>query len=82
MWFSKTPYVSGTTTTMKSILKDVEEGLAVSKQNDDVILDIGGNDGTMLSYSDQKLVIKLILTQLMDWICKCFREVHKDRGPI
>ena len=55
--FQNYPYVSGTTATMKSILKDVvEEGLAVSKpQNDDVILDIGGNDGTMLSYIDQEV---------------------------
>jgi len=55
--FQNYPYVSGTTATMKSILKDVvEEGLAVSKpKHDDVILDIGGNDGTMLSYIDQEV---------------------------
>ena len=55
--FQNYPYVSGTTATMKSILKDVvEEGLAVSKpEDDDVILDIGGNDGTMLSYITQQV---------------------------
>lgn len=55
--FQNYPYVSGTTATMKSILKDVvEEGLAVSKpKDDDVILDIGGNDGTMLSYIRQEV---------------------------
>ena len=55
--FQNYPYVSGTTATMKSILKDVvEEGLSVSRpKDDDVVLDIGGNDGTMLSYIDQKL---------------------------
>ena len=55
--FQNYPYVSGTTAPMKSILKDVvEEGLAVSKpEDDDVILDIGGNDGTMLSYITQQV---------------------------
>ena len=59
--FQNYPYVSGTTATMKSILKDVvEEGLAVSKpKDDDVILDIGGNDGTMLSYISQEVGHKI-----------------------
>ena len=46
--FQNYPYISGTTATMKSILEDVvDEGIEVSKpKNNDVILDIGGNDGT------------------------------------
>jgi hypothetical protein len=55
--FQNYPYISGTTATMKSILEDVvDEGIEVSKpKNNDVILDIGGNDGTMLSYIDQEV---------------------------
>jgi NDP-4-keto-2,6-dideoxyhexose 3-C-methyltransferase len=50
--FKNYPYVSGTTATMKDILKDViDEGAAVAELGpQDVVLDIGGNDGTMLSY--------------------------------
>jgi hypothetical protein len=61
MVFNNYPYVSGTTATMKSILKDVlNEGLEVSKPNgSDVVLDIGGNDGTMLSFLDKDVAFKI-----------------------
>ena len=54
MVFKNYPYLSGTTATMKGILKDVvNEGAQIAKpRTDDVVLDIGGNDGTMLSYLD------------------------------
>ena len=54
MVFKNYPYLSGTTATMKGILKDVvNEGTQISKPGaGDVVLDIGGNDGTMLSYLD------------------------------
>lgn len=44
------PYESGGTATMKSILQDVvdDAGRVVNLTKDDVVLDIGGNDGTML----------------------------------
>jgi len=61
MVFNNYPYVSGTTATMKSILKDVlDEGVEVSMLNTtDVVLDIGGNDGTMLSYLDKDVAYKI-----------------------
>ena len=45
------PYESGTTATMKGILKDIVEETEkfVSLSQNDVVLDIGGNDGTMLN---------------------------------
>ena len=54
MVFKNYPYLSGTTATMKGILKDVvNDGTQISKPGaGDVVLDIGGNDGTMLSYLD------------------------------
>ncbi|MCR4329089.1 MAG: class I SAM-dependent methyltransferase [Candidatus Roizmanbacteria bacterium] len=46
------PYTSSTNSSMGLILKDVaESGRALQHlSSDDVILDIGGNDGTLLSY--------------------------------
>ena len=53
--FENYPFVSGTTATMDEILADVlREGLeAVQLSSSDIVLDIGGNDGTMLSLIDQ-----------------------------
>jgi len=52
--FDHYPYESGTTATMKQILQDMIDD---AQENcplgpDDVVLDIGGNDGTMLSLID------------------------------
>lgn len=48
--FDHYPYESGTTATMKKILQDVVDDAqnVVNLSADDVVLDIGGNDGTML----------------------------------
>jgi NDP-4-keto-2,6-dideoxyhexose 3-C-methyltransferase len=61
MVFKNYPYLSGTTATMKGILKDVvDEGAQLVKlEADDVVLDIGGNDGTMLSYLDVSVAAKV-----------------------
>jgi NDP-4-keto-2,6-dideoxyhexose 3-C-methyltransferase len=55
--FDHYPYESGTTATMKKILKDViDDALSVvSLSPNDVILDIGGNDGTMLGLVDLRV---------------------------
>jgi NDP-4-keto-2,6-dideoxyhexose 3-C-methyltransferase len=49
--FDHYPYESGNTATMRAILKDVVDDAlrVVELKSSDVILDIGGNDGTMLS---------------------------------
>lgn len=49
--FDHYPYESGTTATMRKILQDVVDDAisVVNLSDDDVVLDIGGNDGTMLS---------------------------------
>lgn len=61
MVFKNYPYLSGTTATMKGILKDVvDEGAQLVKlEAEDVVLDIGGNDGTMLSYLDVSVAAKV-----------------------
>jgi len=61
MVFHNYPYVSGTTATMKSILNDVlQEGIEVAMpRSHDVVLDIGGNDGTMLSYLNIDVAFKV-----------------------
>jgi NDP-4-keto-2,6-dideoxyhexose 3-C-methyltransferase len=61
MVFENYPYISGTTATMKSILNDVlEEGVKVANPSaDDVVLDIGGNDGTMLSFLNRNVAYKI-----------------------
>lgn len=48
--FSRYPYVSGSTASMKEILQGVVDSAVskVSLSEDDVVLDIGGNDGTLL----------------------------------
>ncbi len=48
--FDHYPYESGSTATMKQILQDVvnDAQKIVQLKPDDVVLDIGGNDGTML----------------------------------
>lgn len=50
------PYTSASNSAMKKILKDVEEsGTALGHlEPNDVILDIGGNDGTLLSFYSDK----------------------------
>lgn len=52
------PFSSATNSSMPGILKDVVDTARpwVSLQKDDVILDIGGNDGTLLSYFDSEPV--------------------------
>jgi NDP-4-keto-2,6-dideoxyhexose 3-C-methyltransferase len=49
--FDHYPYESGSTATMKQILQDVvdDAGRVVQLKPEDVVLDIGGNDGTLLS---------------------------------
>ncbi len=49
--FQRYPYQSGETATMREILFDVVKSVKsyVSLSEDDVVLDIGGNDGTLLS---------------------------------
>jgi NDP-4-keto-2,6-dideoxyhexose 3-C-methyltransferase len=61
MVFNNYPYVSSTTATMKSILKDVvDEGVKVANPGkNDVVLDIGGNDGTMMSYLNTNVAYKI-----------------------
>ncbi len=48
--FDHYPYESGSTATMKQILQEVVDDAlrVVELKSDDVVLDIGGNDGTML----------------------------------
>lgn len=55
--FDHYPYESSLTATMGSILKDVVEDAKklVVLNNEDVVLDIGGNDGTLLGLIDQPL---------------------------
>lgn len=55
--FEHYPYESGSTAGMKAILSDLlSDGLSfVQLNDDDVVLDIGGNDGTMLSLLDRPL---------------------------
>lgn len=59
--FDHYPYESNTTATMGNILKDiVDETLAyVPVTSNDVILDIGGNDGTLLSYIPNNVKTKI-----------------------
>ncbi|MCG2760004.1 MAG: class I SAM-dependent methyltransferase, partial [Candidatus Delongbacteria bacterium] len=49
--FDHYPYESSSTATMKQILQDVVDDAkrVISLSSDDVVLDIGGNDGTLLS---------------------------------
>ena len=49
--FDHYPYESSSTATMKQILQDVVDDAkrVTSLNNEDVVLDIGGNDGTLLS---------------------------------
>lgn len=55
--FDHYPYESGSTATMKQILKDVVDDAmqVVPLSSNDVVLDIGGNDGTMLGLIDKPL---------------------------
>lgn len=59
--FDHYPYESNTTATMKDILmnvvNDAQKFIKLSK--DDVVLDIGGNDGTLLSFIDDKVLAKV-----------------------
>lgn len=59
--FDHYPYESGSTATMKQILQDVvNDSLNIVKLNkDDVVLDIGGNDGTMLGLINMPLRAKV-----------------------
>ena len=55
--FDHYPYESGSTATMKQILQDVVDDAqkVISLNCDDVVLDIGGNDGTLLGLIRQPL---------------------------
>ena len=55
--FDHYPYESGITATMKDILSDVAKDCrdVVCLKPDDVVLDIGGNDGTMLDLFNMQL---------------------------
>jgi len=50
------PYSSSTNSSMVGILKDIVDSAypLVQLQKDDLILDIGGNDGTLLSFFDKE----------------------------
>lgn len=53
--FDHYPYESNSTATMRDILKNVVESSksVVNLTNEDVVLDIGGNDGTLLEFINQ-----------------------------
>lgn len=55
--FEHYPYVSGSTATMQQILKDlvVDAETHVKLTDQDVVLDIGGNDGTLLNCLSTKV---------------------------
>jgi NDP-4-keto-2,6-dideoxyhexose 3-C-methyltransferase len=55
--FEHYPYESGSTATMKQILQEVvNDGMRIAPLNStDVVLDIGGNDGTLLSLLERPL---------------------------
>jgi NDP-4-keto-2,6-dideoxyhexose 3-C-methyltransferase len=59
--FDHYPYESGTTATMKKILQDVVDDAQsiINLDSDDVVLDIGGNDGTMLGLIKQPVRAKV-----------------------
>ncbi|MBT5559667.1 MAG: methyltransferase domain-containing protein [Proteobacteria bacterium] len=59
--FENYPFVSGTTATMIDILTSVlQEGLShVELSENDAVLDIGGNDGTMLAQLSQPLLARV-----------------------
>lgn len=59
--FDHYPYESGSTATMKQILQEVVDDSLdiVDLRKDDVVLDIGGNDGTMLSLLNKPLKAKV-----------------------
>lgn len=59
--FKHYPFVSGETATMKQILEDVVDDMlrTVELKQKDTVLDIGGNDGTLLSTIDTQTVTKI-----------------------
>ena len=59
--FKHYPFVSGETATMKQILEDVVDDMmrTVELKQKDTVLDIGGNDGTLLSTIDNQTVTKI-----------------------
>lgn len=59
--FDHYPYESGTTATMKKILQDVVDDAqnVLNLSVDDVVLDIGGNDGTMLGLIKQPVKFRV-----------------------
>ena len=61
--FAKYPYQTSTTISMRSILTDLREScnkrLTEKLEDNDVILDIGGNDGTFLSLYDNTSIQKV-----------------------
>ncbi len=59
--FDQYSYESGKTASMKQILQDVVDDTLneVSLMADDVVLDIGGNDGTLLSLIDKPVRVKV-----------------------
>jgi len=59
--FKRYPFVSGATATMKQILEDVVDDMlrTVELKQTDTVLDIGGNDGTLLSTIDNQIAAKI-----------------------
>jgi len=59
--FRRYPFVSGSTATMKQILEDVVNDMlgTVELLTTDAVLDIGGNDGTLLSTIDKRVEAKI-----------------------
>jgi NDP-4-keto-2,6-dideoxyhexose 3-C-methyltransferase len=68
MVYKNYPYQTGTTATMKEILDSVVSDVLenVSLQPGDVVLDIGGNDGTLLSLIDKVGIFKVNIDPASD----------------
>ena len=66
--FDHYPYESGSTATMKQILQDVVDDAAqvVELTAEDVVLDIGGNDGTLLSLIGQPVKARVNIDAAAD----------------
>ncbi|MBT4289739.1 MAG: methyltransferase domain-containing protein, partial [Deltaproteobacteria bacterium] len=66
--FDHYPYESGSTATMKQILKDVVDDAQkiVQLKSDDVVLDIGGNDGTLLDLISSPVKLRVNIDAAAD----------------
>jgi len=74
-------YRSGVTDTMKRELKDIvdEINTKIDLKNDDIVLDIGANDGTMLDYFPSNVTrigCEPADNLVEDLAKKCYRFIH------